>query len=44
MNKKQTSQTVAAQSAKLLANPKTPKSVRTIAASNLSQAAGKRAK
>jgi len=41
-NKKQTSKRVATQAAQLLANPKTPKAVRSIAASSLAQTAQKR--
>ena len=44
MNKKQTSAKVASKAAKLLTNPKTPKRVKSVAASDLSQARGKRHK
>jgi hypothetical protein len=41
-NKKETSAKVASQAARLLSNPKTPKPVRSVAASDLTQAHGKR--
>ncbi len=41
-NTKQTSHAVASKAAKLLANPKTPKIVRTVAASDLAQTGRKR--
>lgn len=41
-NKKQTSKSVASKAAVLLADPKTPKAVRTVAASSLAQTPNKR--
>lgn len=40
MNRKQTSPAVARKAAKLLANPSTPKAVKSVAASDLAQARG----